>query len=182
MKSKPSPEPSPTEIDAAVDAETMLEILLAEAPLAPPRIDGVVVGRLVAFDPQASPPTARVTWPGCASPEGAVARVFTPLDASHGGRDVALLFEGGDPQRPVVMGMMFVGEAPPVATASSAAPLSVTADGERLVFSAEREIEFRCGEASIMLTRAGKVLIRGAYVLTHASGLNRIQGGAVKIN
>ncbi|MEP7119602.1 MAG: hypothetical protein ABJE95_01785, partial [Byssovorax sp.] len=36
--------------------------------------------------------------------------------------------------------------------------------------------------SSITLTRAGKILIRGAYVLTRSSGVNRIQGGSVQIN
>jgi hypothetical protein len=58
----------------------------------------------------------------------------------------------------------------------------VETDGERLVFSAEKEIVLRCGESSITLTRAGKILIRGAYVLTRSSGVNRIQGGSVQIN
>jgi hypothetical protein len=40
----------------------------------------------------------------------------------------------------------------------------------------------RCGAASVTLTRAGKVLVKGAYVLTHADGVNRIGGGSVQIN
>jgi hypothetical protein len=71
------------------------------------------------------------------------------------------------------------------ATASAAmTPLvpDVEGDGERLVFSAEKEIVLRCGNASITLTRAGKVLIRGAYLLARSSGVNRIQGGSVQIN
>ena len=35
---------------------------------------------------------------------------------------------------------------------------------------------------NIMLTRAGKVLIRGAYLLSRSSGANRIKGGSVQIN
>ena len=42
--------------------------------------------------------------------------------------------------------------------------------------------ELRCGKASITLTRAGKVLIRGAYLLSRSSGVNRIKGGSVQIN
>lgn len=57
-----------------------------------------------------------------------------------------------------------------------------TADGERLVLKAEREIVLQCGKASITLTRAGKVIIRGAYVLSRSSGVNRIVGGSVQIN
>jgi hypothetical protein len=39
-----------------------------------------------------------------------------------------------------------------------------------------------CGKASITLTRAGKVIIRGEYVLARSSGVNRIVGGSVQIN
>ena len=46
----------------------------------------------------------------------------------------------------------------------------------------DREIVLRCGEASITLTRAGKVLIRGTYILTRSSGANRVKGAAVEIN
>jgi hypothetical protein len=55
-------------------------------------------------------------------------------------------------------------------------------DGERLVFTAKKEIVLRCGKASITLTRAGKVLIRGIYLLSRSSGVNRIKGGSVQIN
>jgi hypothetical protein len=40
----------------------------------------------------------------------------------------------------------------------------------------------RCGKASITLTRAGKVLIQGSYVLSRSTGVNRVKGGAVQIN
>jgi hypothetical protein len=55
-------------------------------------------------------------------------------------------------------------------------------DGERVLLTADREIVLRCGEASLTLTRAGKVLIRGTYVLSRSSGSNRIKGAAVEIN
>ena len=32
------------------------------------------------------------------------------------------------------------------------------------------------------LTRAGKVLIQGAYLLSRSTGVNRIKGGSVQIN
>ena len=40
----------------------------------------------------------------------------------------------------------------------------------------------RCGKASITLTREGKVLIKGAYLSSRSSGVNRIKGGSVQIN
>jgi hypothetical protein len=94
------------------------------------------------------------------------------------GRDVALLFEGGDPARPIVIGLMHRPAPASIPTRT----VEVEADGERVVVEAERELVLRCGKASITLTSAGKVLIRGAYVLNRSSGVNRIQGGSVQIN
>ena len=56
--------------------------------------------------------------------------------------------------------------------------IELEAGGDRLVVSAADQIVLRCGDASITLTRAGKILVRGTYVLTHASGVNRIRGGS----
>ena len=58
----------------------------------------------------------------------------------------------------------------------------VTVDGQRITFNAREQIELRCGKASIILTRAGKIIIRGAYLLNRSSGVNRIKGGSVQIN
>ena len=58
----------------------------------------------------------------------------------------------------------------------------VLCDGEKVEVNAERELVLRCGKASITLTRAGKILLRGAYVSTRATGVNRVQGGSVQIN
>ena len=40
----------------------------------------------------------------------------------------------------------------------------------------------RSPEASITLTRAGKVLIQGSYVSSRSTGVNRIKGGSVQLN
>ena len=47
---------------------------------------------------------------------------------------------------------------------------------------ADEEIVLSCGESSITLTRAGKILIRGKYVLSRSSGVNRIKGGSIQLN
>ncbi|MFO0590733.1 MAG: DUF6484 domain-containing protein [Polyangiaceae bacterium] len=62
------------------------------------------------------------------------------------------------------------------------ATATATADGKRVVVEGEEEVSLRCGEASITLRRDGRVVVRGAYVETHASGTNRIKGGSVRIN
>jgi hypothetical protein len=61
-------------------------------------------------------------------------------------------------------------------------PEEAAAAGERLVIKADREIVLQCGSASITLTRSGKIVIRGEYVVTRAAGVNRILGGSVQIN
>ena len=84
------------------------------------------------------------------------------------------MFERGDLSKPIIMGLL---QHAPTRRESE-----VQVDGEKVVFNAEREIVLRCGESSITLTRAGKVLIRGKYVLSRSSGVNRIKGGSVQIN
>ena len=159
---------------AGTSADELIELLLAAGEARPveppPRIEGVVVGRILGIDAGGA---VRVTFPGGPS-DGLCARALASLSAEDVGRDVALMFEGGDPERPLVMGRMH--------TASTALRPEVQADGGRLEFEAEKEIVLRCGDASITLTRAGKILIRGAYVLSRSSGVNRIQGGTVEIN
>jgi len=110
------------------------------------------------------------------------ARTTVPLRRAHVDASVVVLFEGGDRRRPIIIGVVHgtrAGEGEPGTPARS---LSVQADGERLVISAEQEIVLRCGAASVTLTRAGKVLIKGSYVLSSSTGYNKIKGAAVDIN
>ncbi|WP_437495074.1 DUF6484 domain-containing protein [Sorangium sp. So ce1014] len=134
------------------------------------RIDGVVVGRVVGVETSG---VVAVTFPG-APEHGLGARAMTRIGEEDLGREVALMFEESDPQRPVVVGKM----VSPLAAGQAEA----TADGQRIEIKAEEELVLRCGESSITLTRAGKIVIRGAYVLSRSSGVNRIQGGSVEIN
>ncbi|WP_437518486.1 DUF6484 domain-containing protein [Sorangium sp. So ce1099] len=150
------------------------ERVAAEAAKAGP-IDGVVVGRIVGFG-QSGDPLVEAAVLGDGGRGGVPARSMTALGPEDEGREVALLFEGGRRDRPVVMGRMHAEGA------ARRADATATADGERLVLTAEKEIVLQCGKASITLTRAGKILIRGAYLLTRSSGVNRIQGGSVQIN
>src|SRR5215468_7549419 len=142
------------------------------------RTDGVAVGKIVAFKDSGATPL--VTYPGQPSSAAIAARAIVDLHAEHIGHDVAIMFENGDPMRPIVMGCVRndrtwrIPEQP--------GQVEVDADGERLVVTAKEQIVLRCGEASITLTKAGKVLIQGAYVSTRSSGVNRIKGGSVQIN
>lgn len=142
------------------------------SPATSVRVDGVVIGVLLDV-PTAQAPV--VAFPGCPADAGLAARTTTPLTREDIGVQVALMFEAGDLARPLVIGR--IQRLP-----DTAVPAEAHLDGERLEFSAEREIVLRCGKASITLTRAGKVIIRGTYLSSRSSGVNRIKGGSVQIN
>jgi hypothetical protein len=97
------------------------------------------------------------------------------------------MFEGSDPRKPIVIGLIQHPEEsqpdfPGIISNDPQNPLEVQVDGKRLALTAQHEIVLRCGKASITLTRAGKVLIHGEYLLSRSSGVNRIKGGSVQIN
>jgi hypothetical protein len=144
----------------------------------------VVIGQLAGFDAAGGP---LVDFPGNPLREPLSALATARLNPATTGRDVALLFAEGDLAQPVVIGLIqrpaeedaAVVDALEVAPGS---PAEARVDGERVVLTADKEIVLKCGKASITLTRAGKVLIRGAYLLNRSSGVNRIKGGSVQIN
>ncbi len=114
--------------------------------------------------------------------EVTAARTTIPLLGRQVGSTVVVVFEQGDVRRPIVIGVLLEPRIEPATVVDAPQLVSVQTDNDRLVFSAEREIVLRCGDASITLTRAGKVLIKGNYVLSHSAGNNKIKGAAVDIN
>jgi len=53
---------------------------------------------------------------------------------------------------------------------------------EQLVIEAKSSITLRVGSGSITIREDGKILIKGKDLVSHATRLNRIKGGAVQIN
>ncbi|MCG3117186.1 MAG: DUF6484 domain-containing protein [Candidatus Manganitrophus sp. SA1] len=108
------------------------------------------------------------------------------IKAGNRGRDVLLLFEVGDPNRPIIIGLM---EEPlealvsmEVAPKSADQPKEVVVDGKRVTIEAEEEVVLKCGAGSITLRKDGKIIIKGTHLLSRSSGPNRIKGGSVQIN
>jgi Domain of unknown function (DUF6484) len=141
------------------------------------RLDGVVIGVLMGFDESGAP---LVVFPGNRVEQAVPARTTASLGQGHIGSEVALMFEQGDPARPLVVGRILHPEGKPGAAADRR--VQATIDDQRLELRAEREIVLRCGKASITLTRAGKILLRGAYLFSRSTGVNKIKGGSIQLN
>ena len=141
------------------------------------RIDGVLVGTLVGFSEEATPLVTFHDQPG---PIALAARATIDLKGSDIGREAVLMFEAGDPQRPIIIGCLSNAKIRRLGT--ELGRVEVESDGQRLVVSASERIVLRCGKASITLTEAGKVIIQGAYLSNQSSGVLRIKGGSVQIN
>jgi hypothetical protein len=119
----------------------------------------------------------RVDYPGNPfGPLDARSVVDLPRTAMVDGErtEVLLCFEAGDPQRPVILGILRV------ARVTEPAPEALS--GDRLSFTAGQEMTFRCGEGSITLTADGRIVIKGTRLLSRASETNRIRGASVAIN
>ena len=131
---------------------------------------GVAVAAFAGFDAEGR---FLVTLGDGMAPVQALSTVgLAPGDA---GAAIVVAFEQGEVRHPVI-----VGRLQPPRTGTPA--LDARVDGERVVLQARERIELRCGEASIVLTRAGKVLINGNYVLSRSRGANRVKGAYVGIN
>ena len=141
-------------------------------------VPAAATGRLHGFDLEDRPLVSGLAQlPG----EVVTARATVALRRQMVGEEVVVLFEQGDPNRPIIVGVLHPC-VPRTEIAERPQQLSIQADDERFVMTAEREIVLRCGEASITLTRAGKVIIKGNYILSRSAGYNKIKGAAIDIN
>ncbi|WP_210418749.1 DUF6484 domain-containing protein [Aliikangiella coralliicola] len=168
----------------------------------------IVIGELLGFNENGEP---QVKFPGAAE-TALTAISTVAVTHEHKGRRLALLFADGDLSKPVIMGLIhsplldilnnveFVPADEPAdrpaqldddleskesnsETDNAKEPDEVAyIDGERVVLEGKEEITLKCGEASITLTKAGKILIRGKYLLNRSTGVNRIMGGSVQVN
>jgi len=162
----------------------------------------VIIGSLTGLDHQGR---ALVDFTGNPKDTAITAISTNPISLQHSGRQVALLFENNDLEKPIIVGLIHNplqdildnfelgdvdnsnnNEVDSQVNKNIDNPLSTVddmlLDGERLVFEAKKEIVLKCGESSITLTKAGKILIKGKYLLNRSSGVNRIVGGSVQIN
>lgn len=86
--------------------------------------------------------------------------------------DILVVDDCGEQGSPIIIGV--IAERA-VTAASGIVPA-------RLEFEASEGLVLRCGEATITLTKQGKIVIDGAYVTSKSTGVNAIKGAAVRIN
>lgn len=166
-----------TEHVAVADSEREFLRRVIETVSPAPKLDGVVIGTLTGWSEAGAP---LVDFPGNPAAKPVEARTTTALNRNASRREVALMFEHGDPGRPICVGAL--RQAGTTLDVPLGGTVDARLDGERLVLTADKEIVLRCGNATIILTREGKILLRGAYLLSRSSGVNRIKGGSVQIN
>jgi hypothetical protein len=136
---------------------------------------GVTIGFVADLDHDGCP---RVIVPG-GDDVPLRARSLCAVQASERGRQCALMYENGDPRQPLILGLL---QHPVLSLHSPSGEVTVERNGDELLLQAEAAIELRCGDASLRLSADGRVELRGATVISHATGLNRIRGASIKLN
>ncbi len=160
----------------------------------------VVIGVFIGVDTNGSP---LVKYDESSSSDAVVAITTLPIDPINVGRQVALMFVNGEADQPIIIGyirsqlidMLDAMEVAPVTSmddfkrkdkdmenAALAGAEHAVIDGKKVVINGDEEIILKCGDSSITLTKAGKIVIRGKYILNRSSGVNRILGGSVEVN
>jgi hypothetical protein len=165
----------------------------------------IVIGIIVGLDADGRP---LVDFNNNPESNSIVAITTSPITKRHLSRQVALLFNNGDLNQPVIIGLihnpldeLIENFELTLADHENADPFPecddevrnqaeikteennhVYVDGKQVCIEGSEEVTFKCGKASITLTKSGKILIRGTYLLNRSTGVNRIMGGSVQVN
>ncbi len=123
----------------------------------------IMLGRFAGLDAEGRP---LVTVSDTETPRPALATARYDLVAE--GASVAVTFLNGDPAQPLLLGVISGATA-------------TTIPAERVI-EATQQLTLRCGRASLTLTRAGKAVLKGTYISSRSSGMQRITGASVQIN
>lgn len=145
-------------------------------------VTGIRAGSVCGLEPDGS---VRVDYPG--NPMGPrQARTTEIIGPDDIGCQVLLVFENNDPALPIIAGKIKppqpVGPPGTLMELDRKAVCDLLADGRKLVLEAEEQVEIRCGRSALILGRDGKVVIKGEEVISRGRRINKIRGGAVKIN
>jgi len=150
-----------------------------------PEFTEPVTARLRGFSVDGEPV---VDFPSMPEIAASNARACVRLCDGDIGKFLMVAFEQGDVHRPIVFGVVRLPEGPEAERLSTPTQanhhptVETDVDGDVVVINASKKMTLKCGESSITLQPDGTILIRGAYVQSRSSGVNRIQGASVRIN
>jgi Domain of unknown function (DUF6484) len=149
---------------------------------------GVTTGRIVQVNQHGQ---AMVDFPGnelgplparCTLERG---QLQTALESSDR-LPVLLVFENGDPTLPIIIGCVYdtlaAREPTKQVVFAAESPRELTVDGRRVTIEASEEIVLRCGDSSITLKKNGRIVVKGADIVSRASRTNKLKGATVAIN
>ena len=157
--------------------EAPLQALLAARPLAslPMPFLGAVTGVFAGFDELDGSPL--VTSPHHAEP--VAARSVVELLPAQAGQPVVLMFDGGDPRRPLVMGIV---QAPRPGAEGVVPAEALAARPRTLVLEAQDDIVLRNRHAKIRLTADGDIEVTGTSFTARTQRLLRLLSPLIKLN
>jgi hypothetical protein len=124
----------------------------------------VIIGRFTGIAPDGTP---LVVWQGADGAESRPALTLTPIGPQEIGCRCTLVFEEGDPQKPVILGLLHDNRSTP--------------RGYRIL-QGDQALILQCGTARIELHQEGRVIIQGLEIDNQAYGPYRIKGASVKVN
>ncbi len=179
-KTKAKPEPSTQSFASLLQQEVKLAQASPEPTPAARAVHGVVLGTL-----QAKLGDGRyqigLQAVGIAS---TVASAACQPELLAVGGQIAVMFMQGDVNCPLIIGPLHQPSAglldSGLALGSDAQELLV--DKQVVQIQAQQELELRCGDAAIVLTSDGRILLRGSYISSHATATQRLLGGSIQIN
>ena len=148
-------------------------------------IDGVRTGRLAGRTHDGQP---LVDFEGSRN-RPTIARIGMDahrLAAAETETEVVLVFDNGDPRRPIVIGLL---ERPPLDAGIVASGVvqrdrheTVRIDGKTVALSAKDKLELTCGKSSITLYSDGRVIVKGTRLVSRATESNKIKGATIALN
>jgi hypothetical protein len=139
------------------------------------RIESMVLGVLIGLIDGTRP---LVSLAGSPNAQWIRARTLVQLGPQDIGCLVGILFEGGNPDLPLIVGCIAGEQA-----RDRTEPLTdVQLDGQRVVLRATQSLVLRCGQSSITLKEDGAIEIRGVNLASRALRRNRIFGGSIDLN
>ncbi len=117
-----------------------------------------------------------------------------PVSRSDLGRQSVVMLPGAGFTAPLLMGFVHTPltmalsqserlEREPGADESASYSVEVDEEPAReLILEGKEKVVLRCGAASITLTEAGKIILRGEHLVSRSHGVNRILGASIQMN